>query len=292
VALMGILSAAIVSPCVAAPLAGALLYISQSRDIWLGGTALLTMALGMGVPLVLVGVSEGALVPKSGPWMRAVKQVFGVLLLGVAIWTVSPVIPPAAQMLAWAGLLIGSAMFLRAVDPLPRRASGWLRLWKGVGIISLLAGASLVVGALGGARDPLEPLAPLFSGTKQSAALRFERIGTLAELDARLSQTTRPVMLDFYADWCVTCKEMERFTFTDARVQAQLAGFTLLQADVTAGSEQDRLLLQRFRLFGPPGIIFFDAAGKEIAGVRVIGYQNADLFLRSVGAAGQASTQP
>ena len=292
VALMGVLSAAIVTPCVAAPLAGALLYISQSRDVWLGGTALLSMALGMGVPLVLVGVSEGALVPKSGAWMKAVKQVFGVLLLAVAVWTVSPVVPPAAQMLAWAALLIGSAMFLRAIDPLPRRVSGWLRLWKGVGIMALLAGAALVIGALGGSRDPLAPLSGLFAGLAEpAAALRFERVKTLPELESRLSQATRPVMLDFYADWCVTCKEMERFTFSDPRVKARLAEFTLLQADVTAGSAEDLALLQRFRLFGPPGIIFFDAAGVEIAGVRVIGYQNAELFLRSLEAAGRASAR-
>jgi len=292
VALMGVLSAAIVSPCVAAPLAGALLYISQTRDVWLGGTALLSMALGMGVPLVLVGVSEGALVPKSGAWMKAVKQFFGVLLLAVAVWTVSPVIPPAAQMLAWAALLIGSAMFLRAIDPLPRRVSGWLRLWKGVGIMALLAGAALVIGALGGSRDPLAPLSGLFAGLAEpAAALRFERVKTLPELESRLSQATRPVMLDFYADWCVTCKEMERFTFSDPRVKARLAEFTLLQADVTAGSAEDLALLQRFRLFGPPGIIFFDAAGVEIAGVRVIGYQNAELFLRSLEAAGRASAR-
>jgi thioredoxin:protein disulfide reductase len=291
VALMGVLSAAIVSPCIAAPLAGALLYISQSRDVWLGGTALLSMALGMGVPLVAVAVTEGAFLPKSGAWMQTVKRVFGVLLLGVAVWILVPVIPPAAQMFAWAALLIGSAMFLRALDPLPHDASGWIRLWKGVGIMALIAGASLVIGALGGGRDPLSPLSGVFSASAEPAApAPFERIRTVAELDARLSQSVRPVMLDFYADWCVTCKEMERFTFTDRRVQAQLGGFTLLQADVTAGSADDRALLKRFRLFGPPGIVFFDAAGKEIPWVRVIGFQNADDFLRSLEAAQRAST--
>ena len=161
VAVMGVLSAVVVSPCVAAPLAGALLYISQTRDVVMGGAALFVMALGMGVPLVAVGVSEGALLPKSGPWMKTVKKFFGTLLLGVAIWIVSPVIPAMVQMLAWAALLIVSAMFLRAIDPLPADASGYARLWKGVGLIALVAGVALVIGALAGSRDPLQPLAGL-----------------------------------------------------------------------------------------------------------------------------------
>jgi thiol:disulfide interchange protein DsbD len=288
VVLMGMLSAAIVSPCVAAPLAGALLYISQSRDVLLGGTALLAMALGRGVPLLAVGLSVGALLPKSGPWMKAVKQFFGVLLLGVAIWIVSPVIPAVAVMVAWAVLLIGSAMFLRALDPLPATASAALRLWKGVGVVALLAGAALIVGALSGSRDPLAPLSGLFAaGGEPTGTVRFERIASLGELEAKVRDAKAPVMLDFYADWCVSCKEMERFTFTDGRVKAQLARFRLLQADVTAGSAEDRALLKRFRLFGPPGIVFFDQRGEEVPGVRVIGYQNADAFLKSLDAATQ-----
>jgi len=159
VAAMGVLSAVIVSPCVAAPLAGALLYISQSRDVLLGGAALFAMALGMGVPLLIVGVSEGALLPRAGAWMTGVRRFFGVLLLAVAIWVVTPILPPAAAMLAWAALLVGSAMFLRALDALPPQASGWSRLWKGAGILLLVAGIALVVGALSGSRDPLRPLA-------------------------------------------------------------------------------------------------------------------------------------
>jgi len=278
VALMGMLSAAIVSPCVAAPLAGALLYISQTRDVALGGAALFSLALGMGVPLVLVGTTEGALLPRAGHWMKAVKKFFGVLLLGVAIWVVSPVIPAAAQMLAWAALLIVSAMFLHALDPLPHDASGLLRLGKGVGVIALLAGAALVVGMLAGGRDPLQPLAG-FRASAPASAIRFDRVASLAELDAQLKRASRPVMLDFYADWCVSCKEMERFTFSDPKVQAELASITLLQVDVTADSPADRELLKRFRLFGPPGIVFFDASGREIQGLRVIGFQSAERFL-------------
>ncbi len=291
VALMGVLSAAIVSPCVAAPLAGALLYISQTRDVVLGGAALFSLALGMGVPLIAVGVTEGALLPKSGHWMKAVKKFFGFMLLGLAIWIVAPVIPAALHMLAWAALLIIGAMYLHALDPLPEHASGYARFWKGVGLIALLAGAALVIGALSGSRDVLQPLAGLrmaaATGTAgaQAArpdAVRFERVSTVAELDARLKNANRPVMLDFYADWCVACKEMERFTFTDAKVKAELAQILLLQVDVTQNTPEDQRLLKRYRLFGPPGIIFFDKSGREIPGLRVIGFQPADKFLHSL----------
>ncbi len=285
VALMGMLSAAIVSPCVAAPLAGALLYISQTRDAVLGGAALFSLALGMGVPLVVVGTTGGALLPKSPRAMIGVKKFFGWALLGVAIWIASPIIPVAAQMLAWATLLIVGAVYLHALDPLPHDVSGWARLWKGAGVIALVAGAALLVGALSGARDPLQPLAGLRVAEAPGAPageVKFERVGTLAQLDARLKTVGRPVMLDFYADWCVSCKEMERFTFSDPQVKAELAQMVLLQVDVTKNTPEDQALLKRFRLFGPPGIVFFDQAGREIPGLRVIGFQPADKFLQSL----------
>ena len=213
VAAMGVLSAIIVSPCVAAPLAGALLYISQTRDVVLGGGALFAMALGMGAPLVVVGVSEGAFLPKSGPWMVGVKKFFGVLLLAVAVWIVWPVV------------------------------------------------------------------SPLVSAKPEPHGLAFQRIHSVAELNEKLRAPGKPVMLDFYADWCVSCKEMESFTFTDERVKAKMQGLLLLQADVTANTDEHKALLKRFSLFGPPGIIFFDTRGAEIRGLRVIGYQKADAFL-------------
>jgi len=283
VAAMGVLSALIVSPCVAAPLAGALLYISQTRDVVLGGTALFAMALGMGVPLIAVGVSEGALLPKAGAWMNGVKKFFGVLLLGVAVWIVSPVIPPAAQMLLWAVLLIGSAMFLRAIDPLPPDASGYARLWKGAGVVALVAGLALLVGVLAGNRNPLRPLAGITAGGVPAVApLKWTPVASPSELDSALRAPGRPAMLDFYADWCVSCKEMENFTFSDPRVRARMDGILLLRADVTANTEAHKLLLKRFSLFGPPGIIFFDAQGREIRGLRVIGYQDAERFLKTL----------
>ncbi len=283
VAAMGVLSAVIVSPCVSAPLAGALLEISRSGDVALGGAALFAMALGMGVPLVAVGVSEGALLPKAGAWMSGVKKFFGVLLLAVALWIVSPVIPAAVQMLAWAALLIGSGVFLRALDSLPAAAPGWWRLWKAAGIALLAAGLALLVGALAGSRDPLRPLAGLASsGAPATAPLPWIRVASLGELEERLHSAGKPAMLDFYADWCVSCKEMEAYTFSDPRVRATLEGVVLLQADVTANNEAHRALLKRFALFGPPGIIFFDAQGREIEGLRVIGYQDAERFLKTL----------
>ncbi|MEE9222923.1 MAG: protein-disulfide reductase DsbD, partial [Nitrosomonadaceae bacterium] len=288
---MGALSALIVGPCVAAPLAGALLYISQTRDVVLGASALFTMALGMGVPLLLLGASAGALLPKAGPWMESVKRFFGVLLLGVAIWLISPVLPAAVHMLMWAALLIVSAIYLHAVDPLPTGASGFRKLFKGLGIISLLFGVALLAGVLSGSRDILQPLSKInISGINEEDANRvntdevghlpFQRVNSLAELNKRIVQSqNKYVMLDFYADWCISCKEMEHFTFTDARVKSSLKDVVLLQADVTASTLDDAALLKHFKLFGPPGILFFDRNGREIPDARVIGYQNKEDFL-------------
>lgn len=277
---MGILSALIVGPCVAAPLAGALLYISQSHDVVLGGTALFTMALGMGVPLLVVGASAGALLPKAGPWMEMIKRFFGVLLLGVAIYLVSPLLPAVAQMLAWAVLLIVFAIYLHALDPLPQGAPGFRKLFKGLGVIALLAGAALFIGAMSGGRDVLQPLAGLRgTAAAENTAPAFRRVNNLAELDGAIRATPgKPVMLDFYADWCVSCKEMERFTFTDNAVRSRLAGVVMLQADVTQNLDDHKALLKRFGLFGPPGIVFFDRQGNEINGLRVVGFQPADKF--------------
>ncbi|HZV53294.1 MAG TPA: protein-disulfide reductase DsbD [Rhodocyclaceae bacterium] len=290
IAVMGALSALIVGPCVAAPLAGALLYIAQTRDAVLGGAALFTMALGMGAPLLAVGVFSRSLLPKAGPWMEAVKKFFGVVMLATALWLVTPVIPGWAQMLGWAALLIVPAIFMHALDPLPKYANNWHRLWKGVGVLMLLGGTAMVAGVLGGARDPLQPLGFLRgeAAIGESPRLTFERVKSVAELDVRVREATargQPVMLDFYADWCVSCKEMEKFTFADPRVRAKLAGTRLLQADVTANSDDDKALLKRFGLFGPPGIIFFGRDGKEVANVRVVGYRPADAFLATLGQA-------
>ncbi len=270
---MGAISALIVGPCVAAPLAGALVYISQTRDVLIGGAALFSMALGMSIPLLLVGVSAGSLLPRAGAWMESVKRFFGVLMLGMALWLVSPVLPPLLQMVVWAALLLGYGAYLL------RRRGHWAAMAFGAAFGIL--GALQLVGAATGGRDPLAPLAHL-TGTPQHA-LTFKRVKTVAELDAVLANSGgKTAMLDFYADWCVSCKEMEKLTFIDPNVQAKLANTVLLQVDVTANDAADKAMLKRFGLFGPPGIIFFDRNGTEIPDSRVIGYQNATKFLTSL----------
>jgi thiol:disulfide interchange protein DsbD len=271
--IMGAISALIVGPCVAAPLAGALVYISQTRDVFIGGAALFSMAVGMSIPLLLVGLSAGSLLPRAGMWMESVKRLFGVLMLGMAIWLVSPVIPAAAAMLLWAALLLGYGFYLL------RQTRAWAAMAAGAAFA--LLGAMQLVGVASGGRDALAPLAHL--GGAQQHGLAFTRIKTVNDLDAALAANAgKTVMLDFYADWCVSCKEMEKFTFVDPKVQARLAGSVLLQVDVTANDAADKAMLKRFGLFGPPGIILFDGKGKEITDSRVIGYQNAEKFLGSL----------
>ncbi len=279
VAVMGVLSALIVGPCVAAPLAGALLYIAQTGDAVLGGLALFAMGLGMGAPLLLVGVGTRSMLPRVGPWMEGVKKAFGVMLLAVAVWMLTPVVPAAVTMLAWTALLVFSGIFLHALDPLPPNARGWQRFWKGVGVVMLLSGAAILIGTLAGSRDPLQPLAVLRGApTAQTLLPQFERVDSVEQLEARLTTANRPVMLDFYADWCVSCKEMERFTFSDPAVAERMGQMLLLKADVTANNDDHKALLQRFNLFGPPGIIFFDPAGREIEQIRVVGFMRAGPF--------------
>jgi thiol:disulfide interchange protein DsbD len=285
---MGALSAIIVGPCVAAPLAGALLYIGQTHDAFLGGSALFSMALGMGVPLLLIGASAGTLLPKTGAWMESVKRFFGVLLLAVAIWLISSLISVGVQMLLWAVLLILSAIYLHALDALQHNASNWHKLWKGIGILALLLGIAYLIGALSGARDILRPLAGMGSAQAGTpSALPFTRIKNIADLNTRIAQAgEKTVMLDFYADWCVSCKEMERDTFSDSKVQSKLKESLLLQADVTANSDEDKALLARYQIYGPPVILFYDRQGREQSGFRVTGYQDAAQFLTSLQSAG------
>jgi thiol:disulfide interchange protein DsbD len=272
---MGALSALIVGPCVAAPLAGALVYISQTRNVLIGGAALFAMAVGMSIPLLLVGVSAGSLLPRAGAWMDSVKRFFGVLMLAMALWLVSPVLPAALQMALWAALLLGYGFYLM------RPARSWAATSLGAAFAVL--GVLQLVGLASGGRDALAPLSHLNAGAAQAQRLQFTRVKTVAQLDAALAQTGgKTALLDFYADWCVSCKEMEKLTFVEPAVQARLAGSLLLQVDVTANDADDKAMLQRFKLFGPPGIILFDARGQEIPDSRVIGYQNAEKFTASL----------
>jgi thiol:disulfide interchange protein DsbD len=312
--MMGALSALIVGPCVAAPLAGALLYISQTGDVVLGGIALFAMAWGMGVPLLVMGLSAGKLMPRTGAWMEGVKKFFGVLLFATAWWMVMPLLPTWVQILGWAVLSMLAAMLLRTFDALPQNAGFAGVLRKTLGMLLVLLCAIWVMGVASGGRSLLQPLSHLAvltetqpamvlsttmttnkpqgavtkqllgsaAGAAQASAVaghpQFLRIKNLAELDALIVKSDKPVMLDFYADWCVSCKEMEAFTFTDPVVAQKMSQMLLLQADVTANDEADRALLKRFRLFGPPGIIFFQPGGAERRDIRVVGFQDATRF--------------
>ena len=286
---MGGVSALIVSPCVTAPLAGALLFISQSGDVVQGGGALFSMATGMSLPLLLLGASAGRWVPKAGAWMHGVKRLFGLMMLGVALWLAQPVLPIAVSMAVW-GLLLLLAGFLLA--PFSRHAHHRhaLRtaLQRALGVTALLMGAAQFVGAVSGGQDPLRPLAHLGAGAVAPGAKpAFQPVGSEAELDAAIRAAGgRPVMLDFYADWCVSCKEMERFTFSHPDVASRLQKAVLLKADVTANSPEHRALLKRYKLFGPPGTLFFDAQGTELAKARVVGFQDTRRFAQTLDTAG------
>ena len=284
VAIMGFLSALIVGPCVAPPLAGALIYIGQTGDALLGGLALFAMSLGMGVPLLLLGASAGKLLPRAGAWMNTVKAVFGVLLLAVALWLADRVLPGWISMTGWALLFIVAAIYMGALEPIGDK-SNWHKLWKGLGISLLVTGLVIIIGLAGGSRDLLQPLKVYQGGSggvaQQQAELKFEYINSLEELQARVGQG-QPVMLDFYADWCVSCIEMERFTFSDPQVQAALNGVVLLKADVTANTADHRALMRELGIVGPPAILFYNPAGVEQRGQRVVGFKNAAEFKATI----------
>ncbi|NTV01367.1 MAG: protein-disulfide reductase DsbD [Chlorobiaceae bacterium] len=283
--MMGSISALIVGPCVAAPLAGTLVYISQTRNVMIGGLALFSMAIGMSVPLLLIGLSAGSILPKVGPWMTGVKHLFGFVLIAVAIWMIKPVLPPQAMPVAWGALALFASVFI-----------GRYKLHSGnkqqsptfitIGVFLALIGVLEMIGAATGSEDPLKPFSWLQQGRgrKEGSADRivFRRISSVEELDRELKSTDKPVMLDFYADWCISCKELEHTTFRDPAVVAKLSGMKLLQADVTANNEQDRALMKRFSLFGPPGIIIFDRQGREVDGARIVGFVDAAAFMEKL----------
>ena len=288
-AIMGSLSSLIVGPCVAAPLAGALIFIGQTGDALLGGGALFAMGMGMGMPLLLLGLSAGKLLPKAGGWLNSTKAIFGVLMLGVAVWMLSRILPGEVTTLLWAMLLIMPAVYLNAVDPLPAGSSGWLKLWKGLGLVMFAYGVILIIGVSLGNTNPLQPLKGLAGGKGTEAVaeegLVFERVATLSALEDKLKQASvnhQPVMLDYYADWCISCKEMEAYTFKDAKVKATLKNYLLLQVDLTEDTDESKALLEKFNLIGPPAILFFNGSVDEIKSNRVIGYQEPEVFLKTL----------
>jgi thiol:disulfide interchange protein DsbD len=289
VAVMGVLSALIVGPCATPVLTGALIYTSQSGDYLTGALAMFALGNGVGAPLLVISTFGGKLLPKAGSWMNAVKAVFGVILLGVAILMLERILPGPVTLMLWALLLIVPAIYMRALDALPDGVSGWHRFWKGLGVAMLIYGVILILGAASGARDPLNPLRNFNTGlaasgdaARASEQLQFRRIKSIADFNTALQDSTaqgKPVMLDFYADWCTYCIKMEDYTFSAPGVQTALAGVTLLQADVTANDAEDRALLNHFNLFAPPAILFFDANGEERSNCRLVGFMDAEEFL-------------
>lgn len=296
VAVMGVLSALIVGPCITAPLVAALIVIGESGEPVRGGLALFALGLGMGIPLLIIGTSAGKLVPKAGHWMDAVKAVFGVMMLAVAIWFLSRVIPGPVTLFLWAALAIVCGIYLSALDPVAAGSSGWRKLWKGLGVLVLLYGIILLIGAATGGDDPLRPLERFSTRSANTSVgvvaspvaqsgLKFTRIKSVDDLDHALSAAAaahKPAMLDFYADWCVSCKEMEHSAFMDPAVQTALAGSVLLQADVTADDAADQALLKHFGIYGPPSIMFFGRDGQELRDMRVVGYMDAPQFAAHV----------
>jgi thioredoxin:protein disulfide reductase len=300
VAAMGALSALVVGACMTAPLFAILAFVAHTGNAVLGGVALFAMGIGLGVPLLIIGLGAGTLLPRAGAWMDGVKVFFGVVLLAAALWIVWPVLGGAAQMLLSTLWLLVAAAALGLFSPAMVAGSVWRRLGRGLGVALTIWACVLLVGLAAGSSDPLKPLAILAargdageasnvattSNFKGEKDLTFAEVRSSEQLDQAVKTAPQPAMLDFYADWCVSCKEMEKFTFSDPRVHARLQQLNLLRADVTANSADDQALLKRFNLFGPPGIIFFDRSGAEV--LRVVGYESANTFLRNLDRLGTA----
>ena len=283
---LGALSALIVGPCVAAPLAGALLYIGQTGNGLFGGLLLFALAFGMGIPLLAMGASAGTLVPKTGPWMESIKKAFGFILLATAWWIVSPVLPGPVTLGGFGVLAMVAAVLLRAVDRLPPRAPLSERLGKALGLILAVLGLVWIIGALAGGTRLDQPLSPLTSTTSvttpEAAPLAMTTVRTAEALDAALRDSLKPAFIDVYADWCVSCKEFEHDTLGNAAVRDALNAFTLIRVDVTASDEAARTLLKRFGLYGPPGMVFYAPGGRLLHDATLAGYVGPEAFLKQL----------
>ncbi len=278
-AVMGALSALVVTACVAPALVGVLTFIGQTGDIARGALTLFAMAIGMGTPLLLVGIAEGRFLPHAGAWMTTVKALFGVLFLAVAVWMLSRVLPGSATLALWALLAIVAGYYFGGFGRKSPDGAAWPVIARGLGLASIVWGMLMAVGAASGGHDPLQPLRGSGGG---GAELPFRKIASVDDLDRELAAAQaagQPAMLDFYADWCVSCKEMEKYTFSVPEVQQALAGFVLLKADVTANSEADQALFRRFGVYGPPTTAFFPAkGGGECRPFRLVGFVKAADF--------------
>ncbi len=290
---MGAVSALVVGACASGLLVAAVGYIAQTGDKVVGAIAMGALGLGQGIPLLIFGVTEGALLPKAGNWMSAVKSVFGVALLALAIWMLERVANPTVIMLLWGLLLIASGVYLGAFERIEPGRSGWFKLWKALGLVAVLFGAAQLAGAAAGGNDWLQPLKPFKGGgtAPAPATVTFNKIKSLEQLRTRLAASDQPAMLDFYADWCVDCKRMDKYTFPTPAVQAAMADGLVFKADVTANDTIDQALMREFNVIGPPMILFFDAAGNEMREFRVVGFQSADTFSQHVQRAFEAGKQ-
>ena len=274
IAIMGFLSALIVGPCVAPPLAGALVYIGQTGDAILGGMALFVMSLGMGVPLLLIGLGAGRFMPKPGGWMESITKIFGIVMLGVAIWLLERVLSASVIMSLWALLLLGTAIYLKTITNM---------ITELLSSVLFILGVVLLVGLISGATNPLNPLEKL-TGSKSvnTNELVFKKVKNITELELAIKNSDKPIMLDFWASWCVACKELEEITFKDKEVIQKLQGFTLLKADVTQNSDEDKALQKMFGVVGPPALIFWDKNKKEVKSSKIVGYKNPKDFLEII----------
>jgi thiol:disulfide interchange protein DsbD len=284
VAVMGLLSALIVGPCLAPPLAAALIFIGQHADPFLGGAALFALSIGMGIPLLIIGTSAGSLLPRAGDWMNVIKAIFGVLLLGLAIWMLARIIPGWLTLVLWGALLIVCAVYMGALDTLQIDSTGWSKLFKGLGLILMIYGALLLIGGASGSQNLLQPLQLLAADRSRAesvapAKLEFTLVDNLTQLETRLAQSNKPVMLDFYADWCTDCKTMERTTFRDPAVIAALDNYLLLKLDMTDNTDAHQQMLQTLQVFGPPSMLFYDAEGEELRDYRLVGHISAEAML-------------
>lgn len=286
IALMGFFSALIVGPCVAAPLAGALIYIGQTGDALLGGIALFALSIGMGMPLLVVGTTSGRFMPKPGMWMDVIKAIFGVMLLGIAIWMIGRVLDENTTLLLWGGLAVFVAINMNTLEPLGEHPSWSSRAnVKALGFMILLYGVSLLIGGMAGAKSLIHPLDPFLAKSQESSASiithkSVEKITSIEELDAILAENKgKKVMVDFYADWCTSCKEFEEKTFSDPAVRAQMDKLVFVQVDVTSNDTASKAITKKYGIFGPPAILFFDEEGHLKNESTIIGFKEPQEFL-------------
>lgn len=275
IAIMGFLSALIVGPCVAPPLAGALVYIGQTGDAFLGGMALFVMSLGMGVPLLLIGLGAGKFMPKPGGWMESITKIFGIVMLGVAIWLLDRVLNAYITMCLWSLLLLGTAIYLKIYTNI---------ITELIRTVLFILGTILFVGVVSGATNPLNPLEKFLvkKSIVETNELIFQKVKNLKELELVIKNSSKPVLLDFWASWCVSCKELDNITFKDEEVIKKLQKFTLLKVDVTENNEEDKELQKRFNIIGPPALIFWDDKKQEVQNAKIVGYKNPKEFLEII----------